>query len=101
MKALGEAKRKQAQDMDVYSPLQAYAILRLSQAIALSKTYLSFGNKDPLLTKVLHRGLYSYFRDCQDEGVAEEAKLLLNSNKHEELKQEISTEKQVLTPQSN
>ncbi len=98
MKSLGESKRKQTL-LDIYSPLQAYAILRLSQAIALSKTYLQSGEKDPLLTKVLQRGLYSYFRDCQDEGVAEEAKLLLNASRQQEGHPETAIEKPILTPQ--
>ena len=99
MKALGEPKKKQEQG-DIYSPIQAYAILRFSQAIAMSRTFLKSAEKDPLLTKVLHRGLYSYFRDCQDEGVGEEAKLLLktfSSTDHAE----VAVNKSVLTPQTS
>lgn len=100
MKALGEPKKKQEAQIDVYSPLQAYAILRFSQAIALSRAYLKSTDKDPFLTKVLNRGLYSYFRDCQDQGVGEEAKLLLKAcNKTEQ--SEVVIDKPVLTPQTN
>ncbi len=91
MKTQGESKREQSQ-LDVYSPMQAYVISRLSQAIALNKIYLQSEDKDPYLTKVMQRGIYSYFRDCQDEGVEEEAKLLLNA---------IASDKAVLTPQAS
>ncbi len=100
MKAQGEPKKKQAEQIDIYSPFQAYAILRFSQAIALSRTYLKSENKDPFLTKVLNRGLYSYFRDCQDEGVGEEAKLLLKTC-NQNGQSEVVIDKPVLTPQTN
>src|SRR4051812_47732554 len=60
-----------------YSALQLFFLMRLSYLVRRRKDELASLDPSHWKFKLLNRGLYSTFCDCVEEGVGEEAKVLL------------------------
>ena len=60
-----------------YSALQLFFLMRLSYLVRRRKEELASLDPSHWKFKLLNKALYSTYRDCEDLGVGEEARLLM------------------------
>jgi hypothetical protein len=63
----------------VYTPFQSWTLARLARLVQLKQEYDADSKADPAVKKALARALYSTFLDCVAQGMAEEAKKVLQT----------------------
>ena len=67
-----------------YSALQLFFLMRLSYLVRRRKEELASLDASHWKFKLLNKALYSTFCDCMEEGVGEEAKVLLGQQAREQ-----------------
>lgn len=60
-----------------YSPTQLHFLMRLSHLQKQRRETVNVLDATDWRMRLIHKGLYSTYRDCEDLGVGEEARLLM------------------------
>ncbi len=66
-----------AGNLKSYSPTQLHFLMRLSHLQRQRREMVNLLDANDWRMRLIHKALYSTFRDCQELGVGEEAKLLM------------------------
>ena len=62
----------------VYTPLQLHFLARLEQLERLRQEYEQSPAPDAFLLQVIKKAIYATLRDCEDQGIREEARAALH-----------------------
>ena len=62
-----------------YSTLQAYFLTRLEGLLERCESYQASSDSDPEGLRLLHRAIYSTLQDCIQEGIGQEARLMIHN----------------------
>ncbi len=60
-----------------YSPLQMHFLARLQRLEDVRRQMEMIDGSDPFMKKLVGRGLFATYRECVDEGVGSEARVIL------------------------
>ncbi|MCL4509063.1 MAG: hypothetical protein M1296_06020 [Chloroflexi bacterium] len=63
-----------------YSSLQLFFLLRLSRLLRLKRQYAVMPHTEKYLLEMINKAMYSTFLDCNEIGVAEDARELIENN---------------------
>ena len=62
-----------------YTPLQIAFLARLLRLLETKAEFNTDGTADPFMYKIVERGVFAFFRECEDVGVRIEAMQLLET----------------------
>ena len=70
-------RSKDGQYLEVYTPVQLHFLGRLERLISIKNSYRDHPSKDKWLEQAVDRCIYTFLRDCIEQGIGEEAKAML------------------------
>ncbi len=71
-----------AGNLKSYSPTQLHFLMRLSHLQRQRRETMNLLEPNDWRMRLIHKALYSTYRDCEDLGVGQEAKLLMAQQTH-------------------
>lgn len=70
-----------------YSPIQLFFLMRLSYLQRERRSRMATQDSSDWQMRLIHKSLYSTYQDCIDQGVGDEAKLLMTQQTAERTSQ--------------
>ena len=73
-----QSQAPRVRELRTYTPLQVHFLSRLQELEQIRIQMDESPTQDPFTVKLVGRGLFATYHECIDQGVAEEARQILN-----------------------